>query len=48
MKVTTGDMRENLIAITSAKNEIKANHWVVVQGNERLKPDSQISIVRRQ
>lgn len=48
VKVTTGDMRENLIAITSAKNEIKANHWVVVQGNERLKPDSQISIVRRQ
>lgn len=46
IKVTTGKMEGNLIAVSFPKNALKADSLVVVQGNERLKPDSMVNIVK--
>jgi RND family efflux transporter MFP subunit len=45
--VQTGKLEQNLIAIDFPSKEIKAGDWVVVQGNERLKPNSKINIIKK-
>ena len=45
--VQTGRQEQNLIAVDFPGKEIKSGDWVVVQGNERLKPNSQINIIKK-
>lgn len=46
--VQTGRLEKNLIAIlVDKKTPIRSGDWVVVQGNERLKPNSTINIIKR-
>jgi len=47
IKVKTGKFENSLIAISFDKGEIQPGDWVVVQGNERLKPNSQVKIINR-
>ena len=45
--VQTGRLEQNLIAVSFRGKGIKSGDWVVVQGNERLKPNSQVNIIKR-
>lgn len=45
--VTTGKQEDNLISINFQKDQIKHGEWVVVQGNERLKPNAMVKIIKR-
>lgn len=45
--VTTGKLEDNLIAISFKKSRIKHGDLVVVQGNERLKPNAIVKIIKR-
>jgi len=43
--VTLGEQKDSMIAINSKDNKIKVGDRVVVQGNERLRPDINVEIV---
>ena len=43
--VTPGEFSGNLIAIQTEDDKITAGDWVVVHGNERLRPGSQVKIL---
>jgi len=43
--VTLGEQKASMIAINSKDNKIKVGDQVVVQGNERLRPDINVEIV---
>jgi RND family efflux transporter MFP subunit len=45
--VQTGRLEKSLIAIHFKGKQIKPGDWVVVQGNERLKPNSKVNITNR-
>jgi len=45
--VQTGKQEKNMVAIDFPGKEIKSGNWVVVQGNERLKPNSAINIIKK-
>lgn len=45
--VQTGRLESNLIAINFQGKKIKPGDWVVVQGNERLKPNTRVNIVKK-
>ena len=45
--VQTGRLEKSLIAVHFKGNKIKPGDWVVVQGNERLKPESRINIIKK-
>ncbi len=45
--VKTGRHEQNLIAVHFKGNKIKSGDWVVVQGNERLKPNSRVNIIKK-
>ena len=45
--VQTGRLEQNLIAVEFQGKGIKPGDWVVVQGNERLKPNSKVNIVKK-
>lgn len=45
--VQTGRQDQNLIAVEFKGKKIKAGDWVVVQGNERLKSNSKINIIKK-
>ena len=45
--VQTGRLEQNLIAVDFKGKGIKPGDWVVVQGNERLKPNSKVNIVKK-
>ncbi|NIQ03575.1 MAG: efflux RND transporter periplasmic adaptor subunit [Nitrospinaceae bacterium] len=45
--VQTGRHEKNLIAVQFDKHKIKPGDWVVVQGNERLKPKMRVKIISR-
>jgi multidrug efflux pump subunit AcrA (membrane-fusion protein) len=45
--VQTGRLEKSLIAIHFKGRSIKSGDWVVVQGNERLKPDSKVNIIKK-
>jgi len=45
--VKTGRQEKNLIAIDFRGKGIKPGDWVVIQGNERLKPNSRVSIIKK-
>ena len=45
--VQTGRLEQNLIAVDFRGKGIKPGDWVVVQGNERLKPNSVVNIVKK-
>jgi len=45
--VETGMLEQNLIAVNFRGNGIKPGDWVVVQGNERLKPNSKVNIIKK-
>jgi multidrug efflux pump subunit AcrA (membrane-fusion protein) len=44
--VTPGEQKNSMIAITPKDGKIKAGEWVVVQGNERLRPDISVEIIK--
>lgn len=46
--VQTGRLEKNLIAIQAGSGKsIQPGDWVVVQGNERLKPNDQVNIIKK-
>jgi len=45
--VKTGKLEKSLIAIHFKGKKIKSGDWVVVQGNERLKPNSKVNITNK-
>jgi RND family efflux transporter MFP subunit len=45
--VQTGRLEKSLIAIHFKGRAIKSGDWVVVQGNERLKPNSKVNIIKK-
>jgi RND family efflux transporter MFP subunit len=45
--VQTGRLEQNLIAVDFQGKRIKSGDWVVVQGNERLKPNSKVNIIKK-
>ena len=45
--VQTGRLEKNLIAVHFKGRKIKSGDWVVVQGNERLKPNSKVKITSK-
>lgn len=45
--VEPGERKDSMIAIKSTENKIKAGDWVVVQGNERLRPDLELKIINK-
>ncbi len=45
--VQTGRLEQNLIAIGFQGKKIKPGDWIVIQGNERLKPNSKVNIVKK-
>ncbi len=45
--VQTGRLEKSLIAVHFKGRKIKSGDWVVVQGNERLKPDSKVKITSK-
>jgi RND family efflux transporter MFP subunit len=45
--VKTGKLEKSLIAIHFKGKKIKSGDWVVVQGNERLKPNSKVNIINK-
>ena len=45
--VQTGRLEQNLIAIAFQGKGIRSGDWVVVQGNERLKPNSKVNIIKK-
>ena len=45
--VQTGRLEQNLIAVSFRGKVIKSGDWVVVQGNERLKPNSKVTIIKK-
>ena len=45
--VRTGRLEKSLIAVHFKGNKIKPGDWVVVQGNERLKPNSSVNIIKK-
>lgn len=45
--VTVGEQVDNLVAIKTEKDEIKDGDLVVVQGNERLRPDAKLNIISK-
>jgi RND family efflux transporter MFP subunit len=45
--VQTGRLEQNLIAVDFQGKGIQSGDWVVVQGNERLKPNSKINIIKK-
>ena len=45
--VKTGRLEKSLIAIHFKGKKIKSGEWVVVQGNERLKPNSKVNIIKK-
>jgi HlyD family secretion protein len=44
--VTAGEQKNSMIAINPKGDKIKAGEWVVVQGNERLRPGISIEIIK--
>lgn len=44
--VNSGEQKESMIAIYPKSGKIKAGEWVVVQGNERLRPGSSVEIIK--
>lgn len=44
--VTLGEQKNSMIAITPKDGKIKAGEWVVVQGNERLRPGRSVEIIK--
>ncbi len=47
VSVQTGQLEGSLVAIKFKGNEINNGDLVVVQGNERLKPDTQVTIIKQ-
>ena len=47
VKVQTGRLEQNLISVDFEGKGIKPGDWVVIQGNERLKPGSKVNIVKK-
>ena len=45
--VQTGRLEQNLIAVDFQGKKIQSGDWVVVQGNERLKPNSKVNIIKK-
>jgi hypothetical protein len=45
--VKTGKLEKSLIAIHFKGKKIKSGDWVIVQGNERLKPNSRVNITNK-
>ena len=45
--VKTGKLEKNLIEIHFKGKKIKSGDWVVVQGNERLKRNSKVNIIKK-
>ncbi len=45
--VQTGQLEKNLIAVNFKGPKIKAGDCVIVQGNERLKPNAEINIIKK-
>ena len=45
--VQTGRLEKNLIAVDFKGKQIKPGDWVVVKGNERLKPNSKVNIIKK-
>ena len=45
--VIPGEAQDSLVAVQAPDKKIRAGDWVVVQGNERLKPDAPVTIVKR-
>lgn len=45
--VQTGRLEKSLIAVHFKSKKIKSGDWVVVQGNERLKPNSKVIITNK-
>ena len=45
--VRTGRLEKSLIAVHFKGKKIKSGDWVVVQGNERLKPNSKVNIINK-
>jgi len=45
--VKTGRSEKKRVAITSLKGEIHKGDWVIVQGNERLRPNSRITLRKK-
>ena len=45
--VRTGRLEKSLIAVHFKGKKIKSGDWVVVQGNERLKPNSKVNITNK-
>lgn len=45
--VKTGKQVESLIAVKPIKQKIKAGEWVIVQGNERLRPGMKVDIKKK-
>ena len=45
--VQTGRLEQNLIAVDFQDKKIRSGDWVVVQGNERLKPNSKVNIIKK-
>ncbi len=45
--VQTGRLEKSMIAVHFKGAKIKSGDWVVVQGNERLKPNSKVNIIKK-
>ena len=45
--VTPGEQKNRMIAVNPKKKKIKAGDWVVVQGNERLRPGASVQIINK-
>jgi len=47
LPVKTGKLNNNRIAVQTTNGKLKPGEWVVVDGNERLKPDSPVHIINK-
>ena len=45
--VQTGRLEKNMIAVEFEGRQIQSGDWVVVKGNERLKPNSKVNIIKK-
>ena len=45
--VETGSQSDGMIAVKPLKKKIKPGEWVIVQGNERLRPNMKVKIEKR-
>lgn len=47
IKVRPGSLVDSMVAIFFYKKKIQPGEWVVVQGNERLKPKALVNIIHK-